>query len=325
MRPVHHWFVPHKENDHRPYLLRHPALALFLALVLTAETTLNLFYSTEPKVLGFATSVYQQELIALTNQKRQEQGLSMLKHNPILDEAARLKAVDMFANDYWAHVAPDGTTPWHWFKVAGYDYYMAGENLARDFNTSAGVVNAWMASSTHRENILQHDFTEIGLAVVNGILDDEETTLVVQFFGKPAETFSVASALAQEGLEGREGPESAPIITTLPTVAPTATPVTFPESIAANLDNNTTFKPLGLPAQTPHGAQLVTAVQPSSWGLGQQIMLGSLAALMLLFLADSMILWRKGVLRRNSHSLLHAGVLGLLILAVVWSTTGIIL
>ena len=89
----------------------------------------------------------------------------------------------MFADNYWAHNSPKGKTPWSFIVNAGYHYTLAGENLAKNFDTSQGVVNAWMASSTHRDNIVKPGYTDIGFAVVNGVLNGEETTLVVQMFG----------------------------------------------------------------------------------------------------------------------------------------------
>ncbi len=68
---------------------------------------------------------------------------------------------------------------------SGYQYEFAGENLAKNFIFSQAVVDAWMASPSHRENILRNDYTEVGYAIVNGVLNGEETTLVVQMFGKP--------------------------------------------------------------------------------------------------------------------------------------------
>ena len=104
----------------------------------------------------------------------------------MLTKAAALKADDMFSDNYWAHFAPDGTSPWYFYGKVGYSYTWAGENLARDFQTSAGVVAGWMASTAgHKENILNSNFTEVGVAVKNGVLQGEETTLVVQLFGKP--------------------------------------------------------------------------------------------------------------------------------------------
>src|SRR5258708_28336998 len=91
----------------------------------------------------------------------------------------------MFANQFWAHVAPDGTSPWQFFKNAGYQYYSAGENLARDFSNTSDMMAAWMASPTHRANIVNGRFREIGVAVVDGRLLGSDTTLVVQLFGTP--------------------------------------------------------------------------------------------------------------------------------------------
>ncbi len=123
------------------------------------------------------------ELFNLTNEKRAALGLSELTLNDQLSQAAELKAEDMLSKDYWAHNAPDGTTPWVFIKGAGYSYVYAGENLARGFKESDDIVNAWMASETHRANILSPRYKDIGFAVKSGILNGEETILVVQEFG----------------------------------------------------------------------------------------------------------------------------------------------
>ena len=146
---------------------------------------LNYFALFFPHVLGYATNISPERLIALTNEQRTSHGFSPLTNNSVLNEAARRKAGDMFSLDYWAHNSPTGRTPWVFFKEVGYSYAFAGENLARDFDSSNAVVTAWMESPTHRENILNGDYREIGMAVVNGTLEGVETTLVVQFFGSP--------------------------------------------------------------------------------------------------------------------------------------------
>jgi hypothetical protein len=91
----------------------------------------------------------------------------------------------MFAKNYWSHFAPDGASPWDFINGSGYRYEYAGENLAKNFLFSQGVVDAWMNSPTHRENILKKNYTEVGYAIVNGVMNGEETTLVVQMFGTP--------------------------------------------------------------------------------------------------------------------------------------------
>jgi hypothetical protein len=146
-----------------------------------------------PGVLGFAANISPDRLIQLTNERRAEQGLGTLNLNPALVEAARQKASEMFISGCWSHEC-NGKTPWYFFQNVGYDYVYAGENLAKDFGDSEGVVSAWMASPTHRDNILNGKYNEIGIAVVDGILNGEETTLVVQLFGTPARTPSIAYA-----------------------------------------------------------------------------------------------------------------------------------
>ena len=301
-------FLPSKKNNHRPLLLRHPSLSTYFVVLLTVQLLLNNFYSTNPSILGFATSIYQKEIIELTNRERIKNGLSALKESPTLDQAAFFKAQDMFNDNYWAHVAPDGTTPWVWFDKTSYKFMMAGENLAKDFNTSAGVVTGWMKSPTHKENVLNNKFTEIGIAVVNGSLLGEETTLVVQFFGLPIASNAVyAAESTKSGLE-----EFTPASTT------------------AVISEGTTLTPIGIPAEKLTGfAELkfraLEAVNPQTWGVGQIIMILGLGGLIVLYLADSIFLWKSGVLRKNSHSLIHAGALTLLLIAIVISSGGMIL
>jgi hypothetical protein len=136
-------------------------------------------------VLGFATDISVEKLFQLTNEQRQKNGLATLSYNDKLSAAAAKKAADMFAKNYWAHYGPDGASPWDFILSSGYKYEYAGENLAKNFLFSQGVVDAWMNSPTHKENILKPDYSEVGYAIVNGVLNGEETTLVVQMFGKP--------------------------------------------------------------------------------------------------------------------------------------------
>lgn len=301
-------FLPNKKNNNRPLALRHPSLSTYFVVLLTIQLLLNNFYSTNPSILGFATSIYQKEIIELTNKERIKNGLSALTENPTLDQAAFFKAQDMFNDNYWAHVAPDGTTPWVWFDKASYKFMMAGENLARDFNTSAGVVTGWMKSPTHKENVLNNKFTEIGIAVVNGNLLGEETTLVVQFFGLPLTSNTVYAAESAKG--GQEK--------------------FTPASTTAVISENATLTPIGIPAQKLTGfAELkfraLEAVNPLTWGIGQIVMILGLGGLIFLYVADSVSLWRSGVLRKNSHSLIHAGALTLLLLAIVISSGGMVI
>lgn len=180
---LHHFFVPSEHNNFRAKGLHLDVLTFFLLIGITINT---IGYVWPGKTLGYATDITIEKLFQKTNDERTEQGLPPLKYNNTLAEAARNKAQDMFTYNYWAHYRPgDGTAPWDFIKKAGYTYEYAGENLAQGFLFSDMVVNGWMGSSTHRANILRPEYDEIGFAVMNGVLQNQETTLVVQMFGKP--------------------------------------------------------------------------------------------------------------------------------------------
>ncbi|MCX7996229.1 MAG: CAP domain-containing protein [Patescibacteria group bacterium] len=187
---LHHLFIPKEHNNYRAKALHLHILASYL-LFFVALSFIVSQVSSFQNVLGYATDITRERLFALTNQQRQSVGLTPLKYNEKLSIAARKKAEDMFARNYWAHYGPDGTTPWSFILESGYKYEYAGENLAKNFMFSDGVVDAWMESPTHRENILRKEYTEVGFAVVDGMLNGEETTLVVQMFGTPLEGTSL--------------------------------------------------------------------------------------------------------------------------------------
>ena len=149
----------------------------------------------KPGVLGYASQIDPVKVIQLTNSERQNAGLPVVKLNSELSQAALAKAADMFAHNYWAHVSPQGTEPWSFIISSGYKYQHAGENLARDFSNPQDIVKAWMASPTHRQNLLDGRYQDIGVAVMDGYINGVETTIVVQMFGTAQTSVSrVASA-----------------------------------------------------------------------------------------------------------------------------------
>lgn len=184
---LRHLFTPHHTNNYRARVLHPSILSVFVVFFLAYQFFINFYVFSWPSVLGFASNIAPDKVIELTNQKRAENGLLPLKLNGRLNEAAQRKAADMFAFNYWAHSSPSGRQPWDFFGEVGYRYVYAGENLARDFMNSSEVVEAWMRSPSHKDNIVNSHYQEIGLAVVNGTLNGVETTLVVQLFGAPAQ------------------------------------------------------------------------------------------------------------------------------------------
>ncbi|MBI3576765.1 hypothetical protein HY086_01865 [Candidatus Gottesmanbacteria bacterium] len=187
-----HLLTPHHTNNHRARVLHLDALLFYVMAFAVFHVGIQWLHRSHPDILGFATDIRLDQLLADTNTKRTAAGLGTLKLNDTLSAAAAEKAKDMFAKNYWAHFSPDSKTPWDFITGAGYRYAIAGENLAKNFSTSQAVVDAWMASPTHRDNLLKPQYRDIGFAIVNGTLNGEETTLVVQMFG------TTGSDLAQE-------------------------------------------------------------------------------------------------------------------------------
>lgn len=185
MSAIWNLFFPHHGNNHKAHIIKSASLFALTLFFVIFQTGISFFVLAKPSVLGFSSNITPERIIELTNEERSKLGLGSLKSNQLLSEAARQKAADMFVFNYWAHVSPSGRTPWTFFTDVGYKYQYAGENLARDFRDPDSVVRAWMNSPSHRENVVNGKYQEIGVAVVDGTLQGVETTLVVQLFGTP--------------------------------------------------------------------------------------------------------------------------------------------
>lgn len=127
------------------------------------------------------------DVITLTNKNRKDNGnLPPLKENQSLDQSAEKKLKDMFSKQYFEHISPSGLGVSDLGNQVGYDYILIGENLALgNFRDSKALLDAWMASSGHRANILNNHYTEIGVAVGKGVFDGQEVWMAVQHFGLP--------------------------------------------------------------------------------------------------------------------------------------------
>ena len=186
-KKLKNFFLPTTENDFYPFSLRKKAIIsyILIALLIKAIPLVIIYYV---PTTDFFAEVNSNAILSLTNEFRRKNGLSELKVNPLLNEIAKEKASDMINKKYFSHNSPDGLTPWYWFIKNNYNYKYAGENLAIDFIDSSQVIEAWLNSPSHRANLLNQNYQEIGVAVVSGDIEGYETTLVVQVFGTPKET-----------------------------------------------------------------------------------------------------------------------------------------
>jgi uncharacterized protein YkwD len=206
--------IPHPDNYDRPYALRHRPLAAVSALLLVTKIAAIAVISLVPAPADLAT-ITNQRIIQLTNAERTKVGLKALTVNSKLSSAALQKGQHMLQEDYFAHISPSGVTPWFWMSKVGYRYQVAGENLAIDFTQAEDVVAAWMASPSHRDNLLLRDYTETGVAVVTGEFQGGTSTIVVHMFGRSQ---AVAASTTPEPTKQ---PTPSPSITPVPTAVPT--------------------------------------------------------------------------------------------------------
>jgi uncharacterized protein YkwD len=176
--------VPNEHNGFRPRLVGR--WGMLLLAVLVGAIYSGHAYLSSGRVLGSQAEITRTKLLDFTNDERGKNGASSLVLNDKLSEAAYRKAKDMFARQYWAHDAPDGTKPWKWLADVGYSYEVAGENLAKGFDNAGAIVRAWMESPTHKANLIKTEYTEVGFAAVDGVLNGKNTTIVVAMYGEPS-------------------------------------------------------------------------------------------------------------------------------------------
>lgn len=194
-------FIPNKSNDYRPTFFETRNALAFLAIVVlifafSIDLT-NLLNISESK---YQTSAVLPSILAeLTNNERVTSSLNILNQNELLNMAATMKAEDMAAKSYFAHISPEGRTPWSWLQDVNYVYEYAGENLAVNFSDSKYVTNAWMKSPTHAANILKSEYTEIGTGVATGTYNGRKSIFVAQVYAKPYERIQQRTVAVNAG------------------------------------------------------------------------------------------------------------------------------
>lgn len=248
---LYDFFIPHHGNDHRPHALRPKSLLLYTVAAVTMKLVVSgalfLYYPTPARL----ARIVAQEIMALTNLARQAAGVPLLTIDPVLEASARAKGADMLVRDYFAHDGPDGRKPWSWIDRERYDYVYAGENLAVDFISAEAIHEAFMKSPSHRANIVNGRYQNIGVAVVAGTLAGRQTELLVQFFGtRRGATSSLAAARQTAAPQRPAAIARAPRPVAPPVVPATLQPAARPPE----------------PASSPAVAVFPLAPEPSSDG-----------------------------------------------------------
>lgn len=219
---VHDHVIPHARNNYHPHLLSHRMLGLLALLLMAVKIVSVSLIALTPAQPAEASAITAEAVVSLTNTARVENKLAELTTSGLLTRAAKNKANDMLARQYFAHNTPDGATPWTFIKDTGYSYITAGENLAIDFSEVESVQSAWMNSPGHRANILNANFKEIGVGVARGKFDGHDTIIVVQMFGTP-----IAQKVTTQTQPTQVVPQAAPkpVAAPAPSLAPPQQPV----------------------------------------------------------------------------------------------------
>lgn len=176
------YFIPHNCNNHKPKILRTHSLVVILLIAVSLKLALTgylfFIYPNQAKMEEQTTN----EILRLINEDRKANNLEPLTLNKNLNLAAMAKAENMVAENYFAHYSPEGKKPWDWINRASYPYLFVGENLAMSFTSAHSAHTALMNSPSHKKNILNSRYENIGLAVISGEIDGKKTNILVQLF-----------------------------------------------------------------------------------------------------------------------------------------------
>lgn len=319
MEKLIHFLLPRESNNHKAKVLHSSSLVVIASFLIFVQLGLNFLPKIKPSILGYAASISRDEVVNLTNQRRIAAGLSPLTLNANLSNAAQLKGSDMIDRDYWAHVSPDGTQPWSFFKRVGYGYRYAGENLARDFSSASAAVDAWMNSPTHRDNILNPKYKEIGIGVVEGDLAGSDTTVIVQFFGatyadkpqqpladKAANTTSSSASGQNVNVEPTQKPVT--VAKVEPTQSPTVLPTIKPEELSTDIV-------IGSPAPSQQ-------VLISPFTTTRNISISVVALLLVVFVVDAVLVSKRKIARIAGRTLAHVVFLGMILSIILILKSG---
>ncbi len=188
-RALKHFFIPHAENNYHPHIL-HTKRAVFYALVFCTLKVMVVLSAIlipseaylHPDVLG----EQYKAIVALTNDMRTANNIPALTVAAKLNASAESKVEDMSAYQYFSHVGPYERDLHYFLDKVGYPYTVAGENLGLGFSDARSLVKAWENSPKHYANLVDPDFTEIGVGLQAGVYRGEPTVYAAQHFGARA-------------------------------------------------------------------------------------------------------------------------------------------
>jgi hypothetical protein len=307
-----------------------------MLLIIGVGFIVNSLWTNQTNVLSYATSVSAVTLLQETNTQRTQQNIGALALNNKLSQAAQDKANDMAVRNYWSHVTPEGAQPWQFISAVGYEYTLAGENLAYGFATSSDTVAGWMNSSAHRDNLLKSGYKEVGFGIANvpNYQDAGEQTIVVAMYATPAKAIVAAAQSAPKPVSNPL-PASLPADTSTssPAIEP-AVPITPPTNSpavpASDLPRSVMPEPITPPEEktqdlvaTPVSRFEVLTAGNAQWAIMVLAALASMAAISFVYRHGKM--WRRYLVKGErfiiKHPLYDICLVAAVVVSVVLSRT----
>lgn len=225
------YILPSESNEYKSKFLQSNTLLYCVVLLLALKIVATLIFINLPANMFFA-DITKSALENSINQTRQSLGLAPLLENAKLNQAAQAKAQNMVQNNYFDHTSPTGVSPWFWFAQAGYRYKYAGENLAIGFYDSQEVYNAWLNSPSHKANIVNPHYTEVGTAVLGGF-GPNNSVIVVQEFASPLPVKPAPVASNSKPVAVTQ-PKPKPVPAPAPVAKPAPQAITEPQTPSEN-------------------------------------------------------------------------------------------
>lgn len=254
---------------------------LFVLSALLVASTANL----SPVVAAGEIVGREQTIIDMTNAVRAKAGVGHLVMDARLMRSAQAKANDMAQKSYFDHANPDGYRMIYWIKPTGYEFTLAGENLARGFTDIDRLMNGWINSPGHYKNLVEPKFQDMGVGIATGIYENAVTIFVVQHFGAPAiaadhDIHQVASDVVTPAI----APFVSPAAAATPDVAEKGTPISLSLLEIQTAKANT----LSVAPSTPTGpASQIPAAKAPVW-----LIITLIGLSLIIFVADFFLLER---------------------------------
>jgi hypothetical protein len=159
-------------------------LTFILIIILAGLSIVGIFNQNKDE--ASASVMLDTRLILIRiNQERVKKGINPLEFESRLESAAKAKSDDMANLSYFNHYSPSGKRGISFIPDKGYSYLVAAENLAIFFDNVDSLVNEWMQSPTHRQNILNPEYTQTGIAVSLGNFEGNSANFIAQMFATP--------------------------------------------------------------------------------------------------------------------------------------------